>query len=159
MTTTTHTHTHTFAYIEGRAVIVNTSTDLGRLIEQTARRYGAGPIPADIVRGFVAGTGCPFFASDSMRFFDSRLIGEARIVPYRDSVGLGFVTSERDTGGRPARLAWNGERRYTRRIVTDTRDHGFGFGIKTIGDFGAFKNAAAAKREQATDAARVAWAF
>jgi hypothetical protein len=158
MTTTTDRTTHTFAYIESRAVIVTTSTDLGRLIEQTARLFGSGAIPAEIIRGFVAGSGSPFFASDSMRFFNSRLIGEARIIPYRDSVGLGFVTSERDHLP-PGKGAWNGERRYSRRVLIDAPDAPFGFRIQTVGDLGAFSTAAAAKRSQAEDAARVAWAF
>ena len=76
-----------------------------------------------------------WFGEGATRFFGTRL----HDVVYGGRV---FVTSERD----PLGTAWNGQRRYTVRRVTDD------LRVETVGDFGAHATARAAHRE----AARVA---
>lgn len=63
-----------------------------------------------------------FFSAETMEFFDSMIHLVAEIA------GTDFIiTSEQDSHG-----AWNGERRYTIRVVNETGEVG------TVGEFGQF---------------------
>ena len=99
--------------------------------------------------------GSYFFDPATMRFFGSRILGDAYpVAGYDASV---FVTSERDRDG----AAWNGQRRYSVRIAyiraNVQPDAGrecyvpaHGFTIDPLGEFGAYPTASAAKRAAVT---------
>lgn len=85
------------------------------------------------VQRLAGAAGSHFFDRDAMRFFDSRVLGDAWRV---GDVWL-FVTSERFRGI----MEPDGERRYTVRVYNQTRRS-----MGDIGGFQQFDSAYAAKR-------------
>lgn len=80
-----------------------------------------GALDWDDLKYAVARTSPHFFAPETMRAFNSRLVGTPRWIfnPEDGTIAIGFVTSERDTHGEFR--AWDGKRRYTVRYFTGER--------------------------------------
>jgi hypothetical protein len=75
----------------------------------------------DDVRGYNRGMGYHFFDPEAMRFFDSRIGEDIKIIP---GVGVGFVTSEKFDYKTP--------RLYTARVLEESGN------VKSLSEFQAF---------------------
>lgn len=86
-----------------------------------------------------------FFSAGSMRFFRSRVAGEAYV--SRDGARAYFVTSEQFVSG-----CYRARRTYTVRVCyLEGAERGK---VHTVGDFNAIENGAKAKRIAKTEAAK-----
>lgn len=93
-------------------------TAIGRLFDTDTP---SGTVGWEDLKYAVTRTALHFFDPDTMRAFNSRLVGTPRWIldPEDGTIAVGFVTSERDTHGEFR--AWHGKRRYTVRYFTGQR--------------------------------------
>jgi hypothetical protein len=94
-----------------------------------------------------------FFKPDTMRSFGSRVLEGIYYTPGESTDHGYFITSEQDNSYGPLGAAWGGERRYTVRSFTITRDYRKSDGrpfdeidIDSVSKFGEYASARAARR-------------
>lgn len=103
----------------------------------------AGHLSWSEVRSAVNRVSPHFFAEDTMRAFNSKLVGEPAFIEVDGNTVVGFITSERDSSPTDI-AAWNGQRRYTIRTfdgvkVRSSPTHGYGAFASRIEALAAFR--------------------